>query len=264
MINKERVKCRFNKSSVDYNKYAKVQVTMASRLMNMINKSDIKTILEIGCGTGNLTNMLLDKFRNVSLTVMDLSEKMLDETRKNISVRNLENIEFICHDGETCELNKKYDLIISNATFQWFNSLEESIKKYIDLLNENGQLLISTFGEDTFIELEKSGIKAARELNVEHNFKLRRSFVGIDEIENIIKNQNINYKVVDEKLKEYHKSSRDFIKSVKKIGANTCGSEGGITPPRVIKKVLEVYDRDFVENKFVYSTYHCIYISINK
>lgn len=72
-------------------------------------KKDPKNILEMACGTGNLTYHLARE--GYRLTAFDLSEEMLAQAYKklgrykNVELLNLDMIEF--------DLNKKYDSVIS-------------------------------------------------------------------------------------------------------------------------------------------------------
>lgn len=264
MINKKIIKRNFSKACKKYNDYANVQLIMANKIINMIKKDNIKSILEIGCGTGILTIKLLKKFKDIKLTLIDISEDMLQENKKNLIKEGIDikNIDFICCDAEAYNSDEKFDLIISNAAFQWFNSFKGGVEKYVNLLNNNGQLLVSTFGEDTFIELELSCIKATKELRIENKFKVRKTFLKNEEIENVLKNLNKSYNFIEERIKEYHKDPWEFLKSVKNIGANMCSNEKVVTPPSVMKKILEVYSREFTKDDLAFSTYHCIYIDI--
>ena len=51
--------------------------------------------------------------------MIELAKKKVREDR----------VSFIYGDIEELSIEKHYDLIISNATFQWFNSLHTTIKK---------------------------------------------------------------------------------------------------------------------------------------
>ena len=258
MINKKVIKERFNKSSSEYNNYAFVQKIMAKKLIKYIKNTNVNSILEIGCGTGILTKKLLSKYKNAKLTVLDISENMILECKKNLIKSNVctNNIEFICFDGENYSDDKKYDLIISNATFQWFKHPILSIKNYENMLSKKGEIIISTFGENTFIELEKSGSKACKALNT-NKVNFRKSFLCEKDFESHLLCEN--FIVKSENIKEYFDSSIDFLKSVRKIGANIC-DENNIIFPNIMKKTLNIYNENFKENNKVYATYHCIYL----
>ena len=58
MINKELMRDRFAKNLDSYNDNAKVQKRMAEKLITMVKNKAPQKILEIGCGTGFLTELI--------------------------------------------------------------------------------------------------------------------------------------------------------------------------------------------------------------
>src|SRR5699024_11891387 len=87
-----------------------------------------------------------------------------------------QKINFICRYIEQLNLDQTLDLIISNATFQWFNHLEVTVQKLCYALKETGWLTFSTFGERTFHELYTSYEQALSKLNIQKRTRLGQSF----------------------------------------------------------------------------------------
>ncbi len=61
------------------------------------------TVLEVGCGTGEL----LGKINGKEKTGIDVSEKMIEEAKKQFP-----DINFVCSPAENIQLDKKFDVII--------------------------------------------------------------------------------------------------------------------------------------------------------
>lgn len=91
---------------------------------------DIKTLLDIGCGTGNLMQTF-EKY-GISCDGIDLSELMVEKARaKGLSAER----------KSICEVNKKYDAIVSVFDVLNFvnpDELESFINCVHDSLNEGG------------------------------------------------------------------------------------------------------------------------------
>ncbi|WIF95520.1 malonyl-ACP O-methyltransferase BioC [Caminicella sporogenes] len=267
MIDKEKLKRRFSRNVKNYNKYANVQKKMGDNLINHIKNDNlhIKKILEIGCGTGYLTKKLINNFSSAKITAVDIAPGMIEYVKFNIKYNN---VNFICGDIEEIDLNDKYDLIISNATFQWFNYLEKTIDKLIGLLNINGILCFSTFGKNTFKELGEAFNKAKNILKVSEKVSPSQSFCSSKELFDICNNINrnnlkdIEINLLETYEYEYFNCCTDFLYSVKKIGANNSQRGRNITTPDFIKKVIDIYDRDYQKNGKVVATYHILYVYI--
>ena len=150
MINKSLVHDRFAKNLESYNKNAKIQKRMAERLVGFIKNKKPQRILEIGCGTGFLTKLVNDKIDFEVYQTIDIVE----ECQAYINQIN-PKIEFICEDIEEFLRinNKKYDLIISNASLQWVNDFEKAVNDLTNRLNPSGEFILSTFGIENFKEI---------------------------------------------------------------------------------------------------------------
>ena len=68
-------------------------------------------ILDIGAGTGLLSALILAKFPGASMTLMDISEKMLDVARERFAGRK--DIRFIVSDYSKADLGGPYDIACS-------------------------------------------------------------------------------------------------------------------------------------------------------
>lgn len=201
-MNKDLIQKRFAKNLDTYNDNAKIQKKMAERLLSFLERKDFDDILEIGCGTGFLTQLVNDSFNFNTYTANDIVESC-EKYVKEINPK----INFIPADIEKAVENsdKKYDLIISNAAFQWVENLESFIKLLISKLNEGGILLFSTFGPENFREV---------------NFVLGKTlpYYSANELQEIVK----DYKNIVEQ--EMHvmafKTPKDILKHIKSTGVN--------------------------------------------
>jgi len=68
-------------------------------------------ILDIGAGTGLLSALMLQKFPEATLTLLDISENMLDVARQRFSGR--ENIRYVASDYCRADLEGPYDIVCS-------------------------------------------------------------------------------------------------------------------------------------------------------
>ena len=149
-MNKDLIQSRFSKNLASYNEQAKIQKRMAERLVSFAEKKEYFSVLEIGCGTGFLTRNISEKIKFSNYKAIDI----VPECCKYISEIN-SNIVFIANDVEKYlgNCNEKFDLIISNASLQWVNNFENTIKNLKNCLSKNGELIFSTFGKENFREI---------------------------------------------------------------------------------------------------------------
>ncbi|MCD6039633.1 MAG: putative methltransferase, enzyme of biotin synthesis [Gammaproteobacteria bacterium] len=151
MLNtKHKLIRNFNQRADTYTAAAEVQACVAERLATKMSSLQPQTILEIGCGTGLLSQWLVKFFPTASLLLTDLAPAMIAQCQKTLPFHS--SITFACMDGEQITVSQPYDLIVSNMTLHWFHDLQKS---YIDIthhLQRGGQFIFSLLGENSFKE----------------------------------------------------------------------------------------------------------------
>lgn len=104
----------------------------------------IGTVLDIGCGKGELSKLLSERAEHV--IAVDLSERMIERARE---LNNRSNIEYVCGNIMDFEAEDNYfDVVITTATahhlpYEWLLSFAES------KLRKNGVLIILDLAESS-------------------------------------------------------------------------------------------------------------------
>lgn len=149
-INPKLIKNQFQKSIDTYNESAIVQKLMAEKLVTQTAKfqTEFNNILELGSGSGLLTNEINKSFKFNKYFANDLVEKSKNYVQKIIPDAN-----FYCGNAQKINPTQKMDLIISNAMFQWFKNINPNT--YKKLLNSKGILAFSSFSPENFKEIRE-------------------------------------------------------------------------------------------------------------
>jgi len=95
-------------------------------------------ILDIGAGTGLLSALLLQKFPQATLTLVDISEKMLDVARERFAGRGA--VVFRAGDYSREELGGPYDLVCSALSIHHLGTPEKQdlYRRIFSVLNTGG------------------------------------------------------------------------------------------------------------------------------
>lgn len=243
MIDKSLVKKRFKKSLKTYDENAIVQKKMAKELISLLPKKEYNKIFEIGCATGILTKEIGNKLIFSELYLNDIveeSKKYVQEIYKECN--------FIAGDIENINLNKKYNLIISNACLQWCSNIEDTLSKLINALDDDGILAISIFGEDNLKETKSI-------------FNIGNEISSISSMENFLNTQKIIAKKED-KIKIDFETPMEVLKHLKYTGTNAI-KEIKLTKTK-LKDFEQRYKENYTQNNKVYLTYNPIYIICKK
>ena len=164
----------------------------------------------------------------------------LDIVDSFAKIKNLsDKISFLQIDVEEFKCNKKFDLIIANASLQWCNDFQKTIKKLKSYLNEDGILAITTFATDNFYEIKDA-------------FQISLKYQTIEEIQNIFSN---NAKIIQEIHTLQFKNSKELLEHLKLTGVNAI-SKNTLTF-KEIKIGLEIIEKKY-QNKLTYKPVYII------
>lgn len=240
-MRKELVKQQFSKNLTNYEENAVVQMIMAEKLVNLLPKKEYKNILEIGCGTGFLTKLINNNIKFDSYTTIDI----VGECKDYIYSIN-PDIKFIKGDIEKTELFEKYDLIISNAVFQWISNFEEFIQRLHKNLDTNGILAFATFGKENFKEVKEVG-------------KVSLDYYSKDELKELLSNYNIEH-IEEETIVKIFEDIKNMLMHMKKTGVNSLSEKTWSI--KEVNSFIKHYKNLYKDN--VSLTYNPIYIIAKK
>lgn len=147
---------RFNRGAACYDLHASVQREAAARLMDQLGDlPEPFRILEAGCGSGQLTGLLLERFPRSRVDAFDISEGMLDTAQRRIPANS---VRWLHADFVHFMPVLPYPLVVSSSSLHWAASLDEAIRNLAGCTSPEGLLAVSLMLDGTLGELH-----AARE-----------------------------------------------------------------------------------------------------
>ncbi len=266
MIEKKHVYTHFNRHAHEYDQYAHVQLQMVHSLIGKMKENrlsaDRRNILEIGCGTGRLTEQLAIQFPQAHIVALDLSERMIEQAKTRLSALPTQ-VTWVQADAEAWvqQSQTTFDLIISNATFQWFTDTAITIKRLLSLLNEQAVLAFATFLPGTFVELEQSFAEAAQQLGLA-NGKHGQTFVSWSEWQQYAEQNGAQLSGQFETVSTVYPTVLDFLHQIKRVGAGNAlrsDARGSFVGKTWLLKMMEQYEYMFKTNDGVLATYEIAY-----
>jgi len=102
---------------VDNGVFSKNHVDIATNFMlNVLLDEDIKgKVLDVGCGYGTIGITLATFFKDLEITMIDINERALSLSKKNVALNKLENISIIESDGlSAIKEDEKFDIVVTN------------------------------------------------------------------------------------------------------------------------------------------------------
>jgi trans-aconitate 2-methyltransferase len=127
-------------------------------LLAMVQAKPEMTVVDLGCGTGELTRQLHDRLNAKQTIGIDKSENMLARA----SAHAIDGLRFERGDLSSLESRDAFDLIFSNAAIQWAPDHASLLARFARCLRLDGQLAIQVPANDDHVTHEAARAVARR------------------------------------------------------------------------------------------------------
>ncbi|QFR39033.1 class I SAM-dependent methyltransferase [Candidatus Gracilibacteria bacterium 28_42_T64] len=92
--------------------------------------SDVKTVLEAGCGEGTLTIRIAKKYPNLNIKAFDIGEENIKSAKLLAKKEGIKNIEFFNGDAENIDFpDNSFDLVVSSHVLEHLPSFDKGLSE---------------------------------------------------------------------------------------------------------------------------------------
>jgi trans-aconitate 2-methyltransferase len=122
-----------------YLKYTEERSRPFSDLLARVRRENADFIVDLGCGPGNLTRTLVERWPAAQVVGVDNSTEMLEQA-KALAIPG--RLDFVKADLASWLPDKPVDLIVSNAAFQWVPNHDALFARLAEVLSKGGTLAV--------------------------------------------------------------------------------------------------------------------------
>jgi trans-aconitate 2-methyltransferase len=108
-------------------------------LIAQVGASDPRYVADLGCGPGNLTAVLAQRWREAAVVGVDSSPEMIATATRDVAP-GLANLAFRIGDVWDWRPDRPVDVLACNAVLQWVPDHQRLLLSWIDLLAPGGWL----------------------------------------------------------------------------------------------------------------------------
>ena len=124
-------------SARQYTSFEKERTRPVRDLLSAVETTDVKRAVDLGCGPGNSTELLVDRFPTAEVSGLDSSADMIEAARKR-----LPGLRFDLGGIATWNAAGPFDVILANAVLQWLPDHEALMPRLIGKLADGGALAV--------------------------------------------------------------------------------------------------------------------------
>ena len=111
-------------------------------LVARVGATSPRTVVDLGCGPGNLTALLVERWPGAEVVGIDSSAEMIEQARATTPA-----VEFRVGDlRDWATSSERVDVLVSNATLQWVPGHLELISDLVDRVRPDGWLAFQVPG----------------------------------------------------------------------------------------------------------------------
>lgn len=120
-----------------YVKFEDERTRPARDLLGRVPLTDARRVADLGCGPGNSTELLVERFSQAEVVGVDSSQNMLVAVKQR-----LPGCDFLKADLSSWTPDRPYDLLFANATYQWVTGHATALLRLLDSQPSGGVLAV--------------------------------------------------------------------------------------------------------------------------
>jgi trans-aconitate 2-methyltransferase len=132
-----------------YDRVADPQFEWAQEVIERLTLRGDETVLDAGCGSGRVTQLIIDRLSQGRIVGVDGSPSMVAMAREALG----ERAEIREGDLAALDLEEEFDLVYSNAVFHWITDHENLFRRLFAALRPGGRLVAQCGGHGNVASL---------------------------------------------------------------------------------------------------------------
>ena len=143
-------------SATQYVKFEDERTRPARDLLAQVPLQAISRAVDLGCGPGNSTELIAERYGAAGVSGLDSDPDMLESAR-----RRMPGTSFVQADIASWQPSEPADLLFANAVFQWLPNHLDILERLMDRLSPGGVLAVQmpdNLNEPTHLLMEETAM----------------------------------------------------------------------------------------------------------
>lgn len=154
-----------------YDRVADPQTRWGAEVLERLPLEGDETVLDAGCGTGRVTELLLARLPRGHVVALDFSAGMLAQAQARLA-RFRDQVTYVEADlVRTLPISKPVDAVLSTATFHWVMDHDALFANLASVLKPGGWLVAQCGGFGNVATLLRIALEVDPSFSRRHNFQ---------------------------------------------------------------------------------------------
>ncbi|MDS4028092.1 MAG: malonyl-ACP O-methyltransferase BioC [Candidatus Contendobacter sp.] len=239
-LDRVRLRRAFEQAAASHDRAAFLHREVGQRLLERLNliRLQPETILDVGCGVGQITAALLKKYRKARVIALERAPAMVARARQRAPW--LRTLHGAVAEPEALPLPAaSCGLVFSNLALPWALDLDRVFAEFRRVLKPGGALFFTTLGPDTLSELRRAWAAA-------DSYNHVNAFFDMHDIGDALLRARLAEPVMDvERLTLTYPDVDRLMRDLKALGAGnvTLGRPRGLTGKGRLRTVQTTYEQ---------------------
>lgn len=236
------ISSRFSGAAERYDCYAEHHRQIAKELVDIIGKTECCRILELGCGTGILSEALRNIHPNASMLLTDSAPGMVSVCRARVHPSSL--VRHFIWNFENSECPESFDLVVSSCSLQWLRRPVDFGPRLHKMVSPGGCTIHAIPVRGMLKEFQGSFSRTGTEWP-------SLDYLSGDEWDEILIQSG--FSILDSFTKTFpvkYNSPSEALKAVRGIGASLNGHTGSpVVHPAALRNALNYYGENYRDSQ---------------
>lgn len=157
--------------AVAYDRVADPQARWGAAVLERLPLSGDETVLDAGCGSGRVTELLAERLPNGQVVALDASPAMLEEAARRLA-RFAPRVTFVRADlGQPLPAQPPIDAVLSTAVFHWIPDHDALFRNLAAVLRPGGRLVAQCGGAGNVARFSEVVARVTGDRGIERIFE---------------------------------------------------------------------------------------------
>lgn len=139
-----------------YDRVSDPQLRWGREVLDRLVLGGDEVVVDAGCGTGRVTQLLLERLPSGRVIALDASQAMLDQAAQNLA-GDSDRVAFVLADlADALSIEERVDAVLSTATFHWVTDHGRLFANLAAVMRPGAQLVAQCGGAGNVSRVERA------------------------------------------------------------------------------------------------------------